>query len=410
MLNKHAKMVSIDAKKWIPNHSLSDLTARFNLAGELLVESAQGELLDADNSIAFLKEQGHLNETIATVWVPSPCVILTEVFVPGKRKIDWMTALPYALEESLSEPVENFHFVALNRTKEGLVSVAIVEHKWMTLWIDTLQSMGLGHAKLIPDCFRVPFEQSAQSEDEKTAMVMIQQNDATYVRTGLYSGFTADENWLNQFQSVANANGQSHGLTTLDSSLLLSSQLAINPSLAAYNLRTDDYQAQSKNLQYWKDWRWPALFVLFILMTSLLSTWMKTQSLNEKIVHYQMQTEQLFKEMFPDVKRVINIRMQTQTRLNGEDDPQNRALSPIKILQEIEPLFKAEPEVSIKKIQWRADSKGGRLQVTVEAKQTSQLQMIVTMSQKKNLSANVVLELKNVTPTLVEGVFNVSTK
>jgi general secretion pathway protein L len=399
--------------------ALNNLTARFNLAGELIIENAKGQVLETEESLAQLTKQGHLKNVLATVWVPSQLVVLTEVFVPGKRKSDWMAALPYTLEESLSEPVEHLHFVALNRNKEGVVSVAIVAHQWMTQWIETLQSLGLIHVQLVSECFRVPVaDKPALNEADSIEHVnqnwnVIAKAGTLFIRSDLYSGFSVREPCLAPFVSAIEQTGQTVMLNYLNEKHLLNSQLDTDQSISQLTLRTQDYQAQSKNRKYWQDWRWTTLFAGLILITSLLATWQKTQTLSEQTQQYQAQTEQLFKEMFPDVKRIVNIKMQTQTRLNNQQGGgQKNNHSLVALLQAVEPLFKAEPSIKMNRLQWKMNRQGGLLSITVSAQHTQQLQTLVSMGQQQRSARaiNIELELKNVSPNLVEGVFHVTAK
>ncbi len=399
------------------------LTARFGVTGELIIEDATGQQLDAETCIAQLTQYGTLKSVLGLVWVPSQLVILTEVFVPGKRKVDWMAALPYALEESLSEPVEHLHFVAFHRSKEGRVSVAVVAHQWMKQWVDTLQTLGLNHAQLIPECFRVPVSERTalieangehdNGQDGALTWNAVEEKEMLHVRSGPYSGFSVNALCVTPFIQAAQQGGGEISLNTLKAHHLLNSQQDTNQEISALTLRTGLYQAQSKSLKYWQDWRWPIVLGGLVLILALLITWQKTQILAEQTQQYQVQTEQLFKEMFPDVKRIVNIKMQTQTRLNNQQGGgEKSSTSLITLLQAIDPLFKAEPDITIHRIQWQEDQ-GGRLDITVTANQTQQLQTIVNMSQQNRGTSSAVvieLELKNVTPESVEGVFHVTAK
>ncbi len=398
---------------------LNNLTAYFKVTGELIIEDAKGQMLDTEVCVAQLSQHGNLKSVLGLVWVPSQLVVLTEVFVPGKRKSDWMAALPYTLEESLSEPVENLHFVALHRNKEGMVSVAVVARQWMEQWVSSLQALGLNHVQLVPECFRVPVVDKAPlvepDSTEPAALIwnVIADKDVLHIRRGPYSGFSVNTACLNPFIQVAEQGGGKVSLNHLAENHLLNSQLDANQSISSLTLRTDDYQAQSKQLKYWQDWRWPAVLIGLVLTLSLVATWQKTQTLAEQTQQYQMQTVQLFKEMFPDVKRIVNIKMQTQTRLNNQQGGgQKQSASFIALLKAIEPLFTAEPAITIHRIQWQEDQ-GGRLEIAVTATQTQQLQTIVNMSQQNRGTSSAVaieLELKNVTPESVEGVFHVTAK
>ncbi|MCF6298337.1 MAG: type II secretion system protein GspL [Thiomicrorhabdus sp.] len=415
MLNKQTENRSLETTPL----ALHNLTARFNLAGEFIIENAKGQVLDTAESLAQLTQQGHLKNVLATVWVPSQLVLLTDVFVPGKRQSDWMAALPYTLEESLSEPVENLHFVALNRNKEGVVSVAIVAHQWMQQWVETLQSLDLTHVQLVPECFRVPVaEQPILNESEGEEQVsqhwnVIAKAGVLSIRSDLYSGFSVREACLAPFVNVVEQTGKKIIQNRLSEQHLLNSQLDSNQSISRLTLRTNDYQAQSKQQKYWQDWRWPAVLLGLVLIALLVATWQKTQTLAKQTQHYQAQTERLFKEMFPDVKRIVNIKMQTQTRLNNQQGGgQKNNHSLVALLKAVEPLFKADPNIKINRLQWQMNREGGLLSIMVSAQQTQQLQTLVSMSQQQRSARaiNIELELKNVSPNLVEGVFHVTAK
>ncbi len=412
MLNKQMDTMPAVATVESTALALNNLTVRFNLAGELVIEDDRGQTLDTEETLAQLTAQGRLSALLSTVCVPTQLVLLTEVFVPGKRKSDWVSALPYALEESLSEPVENFHFVVLNRTQESMVSVAIVAHERIQAWIEHLSSVGLEHAQLIPDCFRVPFQRPILAVDEGAHVwCMAKEKHVCYIRQGNYLGFSVNEDGVEVFKNAVQSAEKTVSITRLNPSELKNSQGRSDPMVSSLNLRTGDYQAHSKSLNYWQEWRWPALFIGLLLATSLAFTWQKTQALVEQTAIYQAQTEQLFKEMFPNVKRIVNIKMQAQTRLNNQTGGgEKKTDSLMQLLQAIEPLFQDSPDVGIQSIKWQANAQGGQLTVFVEAEQTQSLQRIVTMSQQQNKVANVSLELKNVTPSLVEGVLHVNKK
>ena len=133
------------------------LVAYMDLQGELHLESVDGDELDAKVVISQLKQQNRLQKELAIVWVPTQQVLMTEVDVPGKRKAHWMAALPYALEETLTESVDDYHIVVLNRDEQNQVCAAVASLKIMDQWQQILSDLGLTHAYLVPDCFRLPY-------------------------------------------------------------------------------------------------------------------------------------------------------------------------------------------------------------------------------------------------------------
>ncbi|MEA3405621.1 MAG: type II secretion system protein GspL, partial [Pseudomonadota bacterium] len=146
------------------------MQCKFDLAGKLWLKLNNADWQEAAFVLQSQSDESAIKKAmtkVKVVWVPTEQVSLMQQFVPGKRKQDWMTALPFALEESLSEPVEGLHFVALNRDAEGLVSVAIVSKERMQDWVDQLQSFGLAHALLVADCFQVTVSQKASEEAQQ---------------------------------------------------------------------------------------------------------------------------------------------------------------------------------------------------------------------------------------------------
>ena len=139
--------------------NLDAMQCKFDLAGKLWLQLNHTEWQEAAFVLQAQADDSAIKKALAkvkVVWVPTEQVTLMSQFVPGKRKQDWMTALPYSLEESLAEPVENLHFVALNRDSTGLASVAVISKVRMQQWVEQLQMMGLGHVQLVADCFQLP--------------------------------------------------------------------------------------------------------------------------------------------------------------------------------------------------------------------------------------------------------------
>ena len=384
---------------------LSPLTVAFDLAGQLSIENAQGQLLNLDQTLQQLKAQGQLATMIANVWVPSSLVLLTQVFVPGKRKADWMAALPYSLEESLSEPVEDFHFVAYDRDSAGVTSVAIVAHQNMKAWTALLDEVGLSHVNLLPDCFRVPWLESDASGVTKK-QYQIQNSEQWLVRSSAFSGYAVNEAWLGALQNQQ----VETEVVQLQPNELLSSQLNSNQTLSGLNLKTKPYLQASMVWQHWSLWRWPALLLVLLLVSSLASSWMATQKLAEQTAYTKAETTKLFQTLFPDVKRIIDIKIQTKTHLDQQGSGQQSGLSPMQVLRVIEPIMKKVPEVTLKNLTWSSNKKNARLILTVEAKQTNHLQKLISLSQQAKLAVNMKLELKNVSPNLVEALIHVDAK
>ncbi|WP_127471105.1 type II secretion system protein GspL [Thiomicrorhabdus aquaedulcis] len=405
--------------------AITPVSVKFTQDDTLVVESLARTVTlpsEVDALLAELKAQGVLKSAVVTVWVPTQSVLLTQVSVPGKRKADWQAALPYALEESLSQPIEQFHIVSFARdTHAGnTVFCAVVERQKMLTWQAGLNAAGLEHAQLVPDCFALdwPFNPTnnpanLKSTDQAWLVYTTNQSTLHTVRTGFYSGFACDHAWFEQIRHLPE-----HQNKTLQ---------AVEPTftsasvLSALSLTKGDFKAQSVWGAGVKRLRWAGGLVALMLVTSMLATHWQTQRLAAQADVYQTQTHALFKQLFPDVKRVVNVRAQTNSRL--KDQPTNRTqTSPMQMMRALEITVLKNPEVTLKKIALQPVKNGQRMSVQVSAANAAALQTLVSvseaadvltpgtanMSNKSNM-ANITfsLELKNVTATLAEGVLYV---
>jgi general secretion pathway protein L len=93
------------------------------------------------------------------VLVPAIEVITTSVHVPIRGGARLRAALPFALEESLAEDVENLHFASGTRRDSGKLPVAVVSIEKMDEWMSALQNAGIEAARMVPENYglaRIP--------------------------------------------------------------------------------------------------------------------------------------------------------------------------------------------------------------------------------------------------------------
>jgi len=388
----------------------SKIIAKIDLHGTLMLSSEDGQTFEADSLIQSLKAQGILNQTIGVVWVPTQLVLLMSVFVPGKRRADWLAALPFTLEESLSEPIENFHIVALNRSAQGNVSAALVEHVLMQKWIKVLKDHDLEYAALVADCFSVPIVHKNAPQD-KVAWNIYANDKLRIVRKDQYSGFAGSPEWLQEILALTGQGIESQLPELHEISQQYDSSRQTLSMLSGYNLRTDDYVSLSEGYSILQRWQWHLVVLFLILLSFLTQTSLETKRLQIQEDKYQSATETLFKHLFPEVNRIINIRVQTKNRINQTD--YSIAVGPSQLIHEVENGFKLFPAVKIQKIQWNqnnSSSKGsqsGRLTIFVESLNTQDLEDLNTRLKSDEVTGKISLQVKNVTSALVEGVFYV---
>ncbi len=386
------------------------IIAKIDLYGTLILSAEDSQAFEAGSFIQSLKNKGTLSQAIGVVWVPTQQVLLMSVFVPGKRRADWLAALPFTLEESLSEPIEHFHIVALNRSAQGIVSAALVEHALMQKWIKVLEDHGLEHAALVADCFSVPLAHKDTLED-KVAWNVYANENLRVVRKDQYSGFAGSPEWLQEIR-VLTGQGKESQLPELNEvTQQYDSSSQTLDMLSGYNLRIGDYVSLSEGYSIFQRWKWHFVILFLILLSFLVHTSLETQRLQTQVINYQAETETLFKHLFPEVKKIINIRVQTKNRINQTDS--SVAIGPSQLIHEVENGFKLFPAIKIQKIHWNQKNsndksrQSGRLTIFVESLKTQDLEGLNAHLKSDKVSGQISLQVKNVTPALVEGVFYV---
>jgi len=93
------------------------------------------------------------------VLVPATETVTTTVYVPVRGGARLRAALPFALEESLAEDVENLHFASGTRRENGQLPVAVVSREKMCEWMASLDEAGIKADQMIPENYglaRIP--------------------------------------------------------------------------------------------------------------------------------------------------------------------------------------------------------------------------------------------------------------
>lgn len=393
----------------------NSLVVSFSLKGELLVHSQNGQQLKAEEVIAKLSSSHRLAKEIAIVWVPTQKIVMTEVIVPGKRKVHWMAALPFALEESLAESIESYHIVHYHRAQDGLMSVAVASHEDMKNWKRVLESFGLQHAQLVPDCFRLENKNGELAEDSQNWAVY-QQDNCMVVRTSAYQGFAGNADW---YQAIKGQAVHQHYLknkemdfeineTKVDEPSLLTSHAQNLIKVLPLSLSQLAYKTNASQKGSWYEWRWVAGLAVITLGVYLVTQVIQTQQLQQQATYVQAQNTHLFKAMFPQAQRIVNIKSQALTYLKQTNKTATDTKSVMAVLQVIEPWFNQAKTVTVEQLQWQADKKQKALTLNVTAPSSKELEQVISLyKESNNRQVTMTLSLKSVSNEEAKGVIYV---
>ena len=115
---------------------------------------------------------------------PGEAVTLHRVPLPGRKRAQWVQAVPYALEDQLVEDIEHLHFTLGSLPEEGRLPVAVIQRTVLRAWLDRCAEAGIAPAVVVPDPLLLPWEEGDWS--------LLLEAGRAVVRTGRWEGFAAE--------------------------------------------------------------------------------------------------------------------------------------------------------------------------------------------------------------------------
>ena len=341
-----------------------------------------GAWFDLSGKLVLLDSQK--DRLVEVVWVPTQQVFLTQVVVPGKRKTDWMKALPYALEEEISQPIEDVFIAVLHRDSTGenagLTQVAIVSNERMTQWVDALTSAGLANAQLVPDCFQCPFP---EEHNESPKMHYIETDTHRLARTGKWTGMAIPHDWLT-LAPFKHMTWQQEAPS-----------FQVMEHFKPFGLRQGKYQPFSKSTAWAKNWAKVIGVFGALLVLLVTQNWMEAHQKTIEKQQLTEATERLFKQMFPEVKRIVNLTAQAKTALDQQPS-EVAGVGPAQLAKAVEPAFKQVPKVEIKAFKWQ----NKRLSLSLESPDNDSLQALAGALKNK---VTLTLKINSMQPNQIQA-------
>lgn len=343
--------------------TLRGLMAETTLASVLIATHSRADEPGQDRFA-----QGCLDELVrlaagrpVTVYVPGEDVLLTEVSLPGGRRAQLLRAVPYAVEDRLAEDIDDVHVALAAQPGDAMPGgstrrwpVAVVARARLEAWLAHLKAAGLVIGSVVPDVLAVPWSAGAWR-------VWID-GERCLVRTGASGGFVTDRatlpvllaaTWRAGIEAVGedadhasapSPNGEARlpqrlyclGSETDCTWLREQAMPAAGLSLPVegdsaardagtpvasgthpptLDLLQGDYRPATDWSRRVRPW-WPALALLIVWSVSVIA--------HQLYLHHRLSVENatlqaditgLFRQSFPQAKRIVNPRAQMQYRL-----------------------------------------------------------------------------------------------
>jgi general secretion pathway protein L len=168
------------------------------------------------------------------VFVPSTEVNLASIDLKAKSHKQMMAAVPYMLEEELSEDVENLHFaLATIDKKAGKQLVGVISGELIAKLYSAISTHNYLSVAVVPQTLSIPYARDTWS--------LFIQSDAATLRTGEYDGYGIDIINLHEILSVESA------LYRQQQEQDVGVDVAIDVKIVEYDFRADSKQDDLSN-------------------------------------------------------------------------------------------------------------------------------------------------------------------
>lgn len=246
--------------------------------------------------------------------IPSREVLLTQTSVNTRNQRQLQQAVPFALEDSIADDLEDQHIVWQTQPGSTLVDVAVIRRERLREWVNALHERQLRAQIILPDLFALPWEADS--------ITLWQQGETVWLRTGELSGYASNLRampllldsltagnsepvrlrlYSEQAASWA-ADPRFHLLPETQAEQLLPSSLQAALKLNLLNGWQDENRARLQ--QQWQRWRLAAGLAALAVALGAGIYGFDSYRLQQQLDAVDSQNLQLFTELFPDAANV----------------------------------------------------------------------------------------------------------
>ncbi len=366
--------------------SLQDSTVQWLLVNDALPEKPEQGLLQ---DLAQAAQNRQL-----ILLLPAADVLLLAIDLPVKTDSQIKKALPFALEDLLADEVESYHLVWHRQPKDKVYVAAINNDKLQTCLL-RFQQAGITLGSVYTETLCLPYQQQRSS-------LLIDQQQAIF-RNGQYMGGGIDVQVLPYFLDkllAENPELQTLQVWARDQPGQWLSELTINTEQQLLESPLQLYQEGAAKLNgelnllsgpYSKkntaDWQWrkylPALAL--ILLAALIQTGTFLNSYwqqKAELAALETKTLSLFKQTFPEIKRIVNMKVQAEQQV-AELKKQSTGVGSqfMRLLYRTGEILGGNPEFLLQQLEYL----NGSLQVQLTAPDISRLEQFKQQLESKNV-------------------------
>jgi general secretion pathway protein L len=276
------------------------------------------------------------------VTVPSEQVLSLTCQVPGRSIGHIRRALPFVVEEYVTTDIESMH-LAYGLLKRGAPSrVDVVERRLLQGWLECLAALAIHPGYLFSEAELLPVAEGEASLliDGDRVLIRTRQQAATLDRDNLLLAASALDvqrvvvvyGSLNEMERVQLTASGDLEVRVADGPIAETTLEYISANWRAadaINLLQGEFRPTQALSPLWERWRPAAAVAAIWFGVALLA--MTTQALYAayRTDDLKAQSERLYRDIFPEERRVTNVRRQLQAKLGERTEDGSAALLPL---------------------------------------------------------------------------------
>lgn len=347
---------------------------------------ASGELPDS-SQLESLKDRA--GDRAITALVPTSDVLLKWVSLPAKAGRKALTAIPYMLEEELSQDISS-QFFALGLKQNDRQAVAVVSKTQMHSWLTQLKDAGLYCTKLLPDCLALPTPENSWS--------MLELGNQLLVRQDPWKGVQGEHQWVlpatehyakQQTELLSIANFSDVQLPNMANVEIVAQPLELPMKVLAqgalasnFNLLQGEFKVKQQTAGKLRQWRVAAVLMVVAVLVSLLDKGIELQRLTSQKAELSEKIEAEFKRAFPDTTRIVNVRSQMRQKLAALE----QSGTGVNMLSMLAQLSEAFDSSKVKPQTLKFDSKRSELRLQAVASNFEALEQFKRLAEQQGFS------------------------
>ena len=347
-------------------------------------QSAQGSLAAAPRPAAGARVR---------LLLPGPWVTHTEVAITAKSPRLIAQALPFALEESLAEDVEQVRIAHGARDAEGRVQARVVNRARLDALLAELAAQGVQPDAIFSELDAIP--------SPAEGWVLLPLADAVLVRSA-EEAMSVDAAWLHNVLAdqtavhLIDVPGADAVLPMLPAGCALSREPAPHGAWVwlHQHLREKeaiDFLAGQGRGKAWsaslRPWVWPLGLAASVLLAQLGLMLLQTYQLKQHTVQMQAEIERVAREAAPEVKRWVNPLSQLRQMAKSGGGASAAAGEFLPLLAVLSPAMDAQPAVRLGNLRYQAGTPLGAKPGQAAAKTSGMLDVQLTAPDAAALDA-----------------------